>query len=260
MLKVFYSTFALFFSLAISSTAIACDKKAAMKVLQDYIWLTEDYPPYNYFDLHGNLAGMSVDILELVYEELQLPLNRNDVRVIPWARLVRDLKVSSKFAAFTMVYTEKRAQEYTLISTSLPTTISIMVLDETLEKLKQKPLNELTISVVRKDIGQLSLELMGVKAKQVPTTTHESMVNMLYRHRVDAIAFNEELVEFFYNNDTSAEHTIKTLHVLQSNLANNYVFHKDAPQCATQLFTEALARVNKSGVLQEISQRYLPSN
>ena len=105
----------------VTSTTSACDNEKSLGILKDYIWLTEDYPPYNFYDDDGHLVGMSVEILELVYQELNLPLNRDDIRLIPWARLVKNLKMSNKYAAFTMVSTPTRNRAYTLVPTFLPT-------------------------------------------------------------------------------------------------------------------------------------------
>jgi ABC-type amino acid transport substrate-binding protein len=247
-------------SLLFTMPIFACDKKTSLHTLEGYIWLTEDYPPYNFFDEHGKMSGISVDILELVFQELNLVLKREDIRLIPWARLVRELKLSKKFAAFTMVYTEKRAEQYSLVSTLLPTTISVMVLDEKINELRNKPIKELSVAVVREDIGLVSLNLKNYDSKRILTTSHHSMVNMLYRYRADAIAFNEELIRFLYNKNASPQHTIKTLYVLQENLVNSYVFHKDTDKCITELFSQTLKKITQDGTLKKIRKQYLPEN
>ncbi|WP_085298432.1 substrate-binding periplasmic protein [Cognaticolwellia mytili] len=250
--------FTLLFCFLLTTTAYACEESKGKAILENYIWLTEDYPPYNFYDEQGRLTGMSVDILEMVYEELQITFTRDDIQLIPWARLVRDLKLSQKFAAFTMVYTKERAEHYTLVATPLPTTISIMVLEERLEELRKRPIKELSIAVVREDIGQLALQ--NINSKQVATTSHQSMVNMLYHGRVDAISFNEELVKYQYNDASSDKHNIRTLLTLKDSLDNNFTFHKETPVCVIELFTSALAKLSKKGQLQHIRKKYLPED
>jgi polar amino acid transport system substrate-binding protein len=248
----------LLYCFLLTTTAYACEEDEGKAILENYIWLTEDYPPYNFYDNQGKLSGMSVDILELVYEELDIAFTRDNIQLIPWARLVRDLKLSQKFAAFTMVYTKERAEQYTLVAAPLPTTISIMVLEERLETLRNKPIKELSIAVVREDIGQLALK--NINSKQVTTTSHQSMVNLLYHNRVDAISFNEELVKYQYNDASSSQHNIRTLHILKDRLNNNFTFHKETPECVIKLFTSTLEKLSKNGQLRHITQRYLPEN
>jgi polar amino acid transport system substrate-binding protein len=250
--------FILLYCFLLTTTAHACEESEGRAILKNYIWLTEDYPPYNFHDSQGNLKGMSVDILELVYKELEIELKRDDILLIPWARLVRDLKISKKFAAFTMVYSKARSQQYTLIPAPLPTTISIMVLEERLEELRKKPIEELSIAVVREDIGQLALK--DINSRQVLTTSHQSMINMLYHNRVDAISFNEELIKYKYNDSASSKHNIRTLYILKDKLDSNFIFHKDAPRCMTKLFTSTLKKLSANGQLRHIKQRYLPEN
>lgn len=250
----------IFCCIVVTSTTSACDNEKSLDILKDYIWLTEDYPPYNFYDDDGHLVGMSVEILELVYQELNLPLNRDDIRLIPWARLVKNLKMSNKYAAFTMVSTPTRDRDYTLVPTFLPTTISIMVLEERYHELIDWYVDDLFVAVVREDIGQLVLNQEKIKAKQSVTVSHQNMVNMLYRNRVDAIAFNEELVRYYYNKPDTTQQKIKTLHVLKNNLANSFVFHKESSICATELFTQTLTKLNNRGDIKKIEQRYLPSS
>ena len=45
--------------------------------------VTEDWPPYNYLDSDGNVAGISTDIVRKVMKEAALDY---DIKVYPWAR------------------------------------------------------------------------------------------------------------------------------------------------------------------------------
>jgi len=72
------------FLLLIISTAImpslAADQSFSAK---DLTYVTEQYPPYN-FQQYGKLQGISVDLLEKVWERMGVDLDRNVIKVVPW--------------------------------------------------------------------------------------------------------------------------------------------------------------------------------
>ena len=95
----------MFFCFLFTSSAFSfeCNEERAKKILTDYQWYSEDYPPYNYKNKQGKLVGIYPDILMQVSEELDINIKLEDVVIVPWARLFYTLENSLEHAAFTMI-------------------------------------------------------------------------------------------------------------------------------------------------------------
>lgn len=248
----------LIFIFLISSIPVqACNEHDAKLILSKYQWLTEDYPPFNYQSESGELIGIVTDILYLVYNELDIEFPKQHIALVPWARLYHNLENYPQYAGFSMVNTPERKKKFKLVAVPLPTKTSIMVMADKKSLLENKPQKELTIAVVRQDIGQHLLNIHNIPAKQEVTTSANSMLKMLISNRVDAIAYGEEVAVFKFNNLDIKKGNIVPIYLLDGNSFNNYVFHKDTPACVINLFTKALEVLNNKGELIKISSKYL---
>jgi len=235
----------------------ACELKTARARLANYIWLTEDYPPYNYHNKSGKLVGIFPEILGLIYQDLDIEFNLEKIQVVPWARLYFSLERESKYAAFSMTSTPMRAQKFTLIPIPLSSKISILVLSQDKKKLQSIPRNELNIAVVREDIGQQLLKNLNFPAKQIETGSASNILKMLFYKRVDAIAYSENVAYFQYNKLGLSNDELVPLYTLDEDASTNYVFHKSTTACVINLFSEAINRLHQQGKLEPIKDKHL---
>jgi len=253
----------LHFSLALlllsvlSHPVSACNKKASREVLANYTWLAEDYPPYNYHDKSGNLVGIFTDTLKLIYDDLNIPLSITDIMITPWARLYYNLENEEEYAAFSMVRTKERDKKFTLIPLPIPAKISIMVLKQKQSALKKVRPEDLTIAVVRQDIGHQLLDSQKFPADQAVTTSAYSMLKMLVHQRVDAIAYSENVARFQYNKLKVTADDLVSLYVLDDNAYTNYVFHKNTSHCVVDLFRKTIEKLHKQGKIMPVVKKYL---
>jgi len=54
--------------------------------LKSIEWMTEVFPPYNFYDADNTLQGISVEIVEALFNTLGIQKSRRDIIVYPWAR------------------------------------------------------------------------------------------------------------------------------------------------------------------------------
>lgn len=241
-----------------SVQVLACDEQDAKLILSQYQWLTEDYPPYNYQNEHGELIGISTEILFAVYHQLDIELPKKNITLVPWARLYHNLENYPEYAGFSMVNTPERNTKFKLVAMPIPSKTSIMIMADKKLLLEKKPLEKLIIGVVREDIGQQLLNMRNIPAKQVVTSSASNMIQMLINNRVDAIAYTEDVALFQYNKLEVKKGHIVPLYLLDEDSFNNYVFYKNTPACVINLFTKTLAILNKQGILIKIINKYLP--
>ncbi len=243
--------------LLISSSTFACTESNSKLFLSKLQWVTEDYPPYNYLDSSGHLVGAVPDILAMIYNELSIKKRGSNIIVLPWARLIMYMERYADYAAFSMVTTSEREKKFRLVPLPITTKISIMALQTNVDTLKDKPFNELTIAVVRGDIGQKLLNIQNNPAMQVETISAISMLEMLLRKRVDAIAYSEDVTYYQLQKLGVEKSTVSSLYLLKDDSEVNFVFHKDTSNCVIDMFANELAILNKKGKLQPIWNKYI---
>ena len=249
---------ALFFGLfySISTYAFECNELQVKKTLIEYQWYTEDYPPYNYKNKQGKLVGIYPEILTLIYNELNLTLNLDDVMTVPWARLFHTLEASPSYAAFNMMKTPERDKKFKLVSLPIKTKVSIMVLAENKDILTKKNIANLSYSVVRKDIGESLLDKQLHIKNKVITTSANSMLGMLLYGRVEAIAYSELVANFQLNKFGLENKKLVSIYTLNDNFKTAFIFHKNTPICVTNLFSQTISLLNKRGDIARVVNKY----
>jgi ABC-type amino acid transport substrate-binding protein len=246
--------FCLFFNAPAYS--VDCSEIQAKKILTDYQWYTEDYPPYNYRNKLGKLVGIYPEIIKLIYKELDIIINLDAILTVPWARLVHTIENSQSYAGFNMIKTPDRDKIFQLVSLPIMTKISIMVLEENENILADKQIENLAYSVVRQDIGEQLLDKQLNRKNKVITTAADSMLGMLLYRRVEAIAYSElvasfQLTKFGYENKK-----LVSIYTLSDKFKTAFVFHKDTPTCVSVLFSQAITTLDEKGEIEKVVQKY----
>jgi len=244
-------------SMLIHWTATACELSVDKAYLAEYKWLTEDYPPYNYTDESGVVVGIFSDVLVSVYEELEIKFDRNNISIVPWARLYHAIQNDIGFAGFSMANNPEREKLFTLVPLPIVTKTSIMALSEKKPQLLKVSVNDLTIAVVRQDVGQLRLNKANIVARQIETISAFSMLKMLIHKRVDAIAYAEDVAHFQYNQLELTEDLLVPLYVLDDKSLASYAFSKKTPLCITDLFAKTINKLHLRGDIQSIKDKYI---
>lgn len=246
--------FCLFFS--ITAHSWGCSETQAKKMLANYQWYTEDYPPYNYKNRQRKLVGIYPEILKLIYKELALNINLDDIVIVPWARLFYTLEHSSKHAAFSMIKTPDRAKKFQLITLPIIAKVSIMVLEENKDILTRKSLQELTYSVVREDIGEHLLNKQWHIKNKVETASASSMLSTLIYGRVEAIAYSDLVANFQLSKFDFEDKKLISIYTLNDKFKTAFIFHKDTPICVSKLFSQTIALLDEKGEITKVVNKY----
>jgi len=71
-------------------TFVACKKDddnrnaELISQIEAFTYLTEHYPPLNYKE-EGKLYGVSVDVLDALFEKMNVQLSRDNISLTPWS-------------------------------------------------------------------------------------------------------------------------------------------------------------------------------
>jgi len=60
--------------------SLAADQTVSAK---DLTYITEQYPLYNYQE-DGMLQGISIDLLEKIWEKMNVSINESAIKLLPW--------------------------------------------------------------------------------------------------------------------------------------------------------------------------------
>jgi polar amino acid transport system substrate-binding protein len=101
-------------------------------------YLTEEYPPFNFL-ANGVAAGVSVDILEELFQKLKLPLDRSAVEVWLWAPAYDSTLNRPGTMLFSMVRTPSRENLFKWVGPIAPHTDVLIALAGS-----QNQINQLT--------------------------------------------------------------------------------------------------------------------
>ncbi|WP_319541754.1 transporter substrate-binding domain-containing protein [uncultured Pseudodesulfovibrio sp.] len=74
---------------------------------EDLIFLTEENPPFNHMKA-GSVSGVATDVLLRMTEIANIPLNREEVILLPWARGYQRLLNSPNVILYSMAKTSSR--------------------------------------------------------------------------------------------------------------------------------------------------------
>ena len=233
-----------------------CDAQTSKKQLAELIWLTEDYPPYNFLDDSGQLVGSSTETLLAVFDYLDIEIDKSTIKVMPWARLYYQMEISSNHAAFSMLGTEERRQKFKMVAMPFVERVSILVLKSRYNSLKEKPLESLTVGVVREDIGHQLLELSGLKVTQVVSTSASNMLKQLLANRVDAIAYTDSVISFQMTKFSKSTDSLIPLMTLDDANRTHFAFNNQTDPCIVDLFASALDNLHQRGEIVSIYDKY----
>ena len=93
----------------VSTTTISCLASNQTVSAKDLTYITEQYPPYNYQE-DGRLQGISVDLLEKVWERLSVNLNRSAIQLLPWTEGYQRTLKENNTVLFTTFRIPEREQ------------------------------------------------------------------------------------------------------------------------------------------------------
>ncbi len=149
-------------------------------------YLTEEWAPFNYQE-DGNVTGISVEILEAVFNNIGVNRSRADVRIVPLAEGFQIAQNNTSTVLFSIVRTPERDPLYKWAG---PFTKASFVLyapmSSNITISSPEDLNQYRIGVVQASIENDLLTSQGVNASQIVNgQTPEDLLRMLEEGQID---------------------------------------------------------------------------
>lgn len=216
-------------------------------------YLTEDFHPFNY-EQNGQLSGMSVDLLHMLWEEMQV--EKQTIKLYPWARGYYEIQNKQNVALFTTSRTAEREDMFKWVG-PIASPGKLILIAAKSNPLKLNDLNDAkdyVIETVREDACAQILASKGFKNIKLKTNLNNSIVKLLANH-IDLIAYPEDT--FFRLVDNRGYD--KKDFVVAGEISKTtyyYAFSKNIPDKIIDKFKTAFVKVKQRPSYSELLKKY----
>ena len=247
------------FVLPYTGRAAADPSPAVLARIEGLNWITEQYPPFNFTDTEsGKVTGITVDVLLEMFGRMGVKLSQASFKVYPWTRGYRLAQKQPGTALFSMTYTDERAKLFKFVGPIVPTRVSVIAKKSRGISISDpSDLEGLKIGVIRDDVGDLLLREMGIdQAGIVHKADADGIVRMLYRDRLDAIAYAEDIVRHQTRLAGLDPAECEPVYLLKAS-EMGYAFHRDTEQEIVDALQATLDAMRSDGTVDRIRSAYL---
>lgn len=154
--------------------------------------MTEDFPPYNYSE-NGQAVGKSVELLLKASKAAGVPITRDKINVITWARGYKMTQEGPNAMLFSMTRTEAREELFKWAGPIAQNRIVVWAKKSSgIGKIDDISKSPEKIGVVRDTVGdQLVVAAGAVESNIVRNSKPDNMAKMLANNRVKLWAYSE---------------------------------------------------------------------
>ena len=229
----------------------ACDKANADNLNVRVV--TESLPPYQIVDSEYNITGYSVDIVNLLMEELNI---QPEIEIYPWARSYKIAQNKSNVLIFSIDRTPTRENEFHWIG-------RLAKENYTFFKLKSRK------DIQAKNLQDLKQYLVGVSrassTDQIATKNNfpnlvrvhdpAQLVKMLHAKKVDLVfAIDFSITNIYKENNIDIDLISKVPGLFTSSTDFYIAMSKNTNQEIVEKFRSAYNKLEESGKIKEIRE------
>jgi polar amino acid transport system substrate-binding protein len=227
---------------------------AATPVTPALLFVTEQYPPYNY-EVNGSLKGISVDLLRAISDKAALGIVDNQIQVMPWAVAYQIAQGRKNTGLFSTIRLPERESQFLWVG---PIGTSQKVLfakkDRAINISRPDDLKQYRIGYVQGDAAQSQLKALGIPDDHIVAYMDvPSLIAGTQKDRIDLWCYGDLAGRFFARQETGDPNTFATVYTLDK-YDLYYAFNKDTPDSVVKSFQDALDAIrnpaNQSGISQ----------
>lgn len=219
----------------------------------ELMFLSEENPPVNYQDARDQPAGFAVELLNLIWQNLEQP--KQPIHFMPWARAFYLAKNQNNTVIFaTSRVTDRENQFKWVCPISFSDVVIIARRQDT--KFQNTSLDKLNIGVIRSDIAEDVINQLAPKhSKLMKASSIEQLLRLLENKKVDVIATYSAVAytSMQYINMDPADYPI--LRRLYEQL-DCFAFNKNVDDKTIQEYQSALDKVRQSPAYESLTTRY----
>jgi len=227
--------------------------------INDLNFTTENYPPYN-FKENKKLQGISIDLLDQIFKNLNSKQSINNIPILPWARAYNYTLNNKNNVLFSMTRTKKREKLFKWVGPITNTRIVLFAKKSKNIKIKSfQDIKKNKIGTVNNDIGEQILHKMKIDQKQIYQVSGinslERLLLMLQRDRIDLLCYEETVIKWELKKIGLKISDFETVCKIEE-AELYYAFHKDTPDEIINKLQNTLDKIKDNGKYQIIIDKY----
>jgi polar amino acid transport system substrate-binding protein len=206
----------------------------------DLTYITEQYPPYSY-QKDGKLQGISVDLLEKVWERMGVDLNSSAIQLLPWTEGYDRTLKENNTVLFLTAHLPQREQLFKWAGPILSGKFVLLAKkDKNIRIATSEDLKKYRIGAIEDDVAiQLLLDKGLKKEELILETTSAPIIEMLENGSIDAWAYNNITGGWQIQESGKNVSNYEEAYVLE-NVDGYLAFSKDVPDPLVQSFQQAI--------------------
>ena len=249
----------------VSAFTIVCPALGQAASTEDLTYITEQFPPYN-FEKDGRLQGISVDLLNMVWERLGVNLNTSAIELLPWTEGYQKALSEPNTVLFSTARLPQREQLFRWAGPIGPIrNVLLAKRNSSISIEGAADLKKYRIGAIKDDSAVQMLLDKGVKKEDlILETDPRFIIGMLQNGSIDAWAYGDVAGLWLIQQSGANVSDFKVVYVL-GEIDYYYAFNKETPDSVVQSFQSALDYVkNKKdaeGVTayDRILSKYVPA-
>lgn len=231
---------------------------------KDLIYITEQHPPYNY-EKDGQLQGVTVDILEKMWEKMNTSINKSAIDLLPWTEGYQRMLKENNTVLFSTTRLPQREKLFKWVGPIGPVSgVLLIKSDKSMIIQTDSDLKKYKIGTIKDDMAVQMLLDRGLKEEDlILETATEPIIEMLQNGTIDAWAYSEATGLWLIRNAGLNTDDFKIAYVLGQG-EDYFAFNINIPDSLVQSFQQALYRIkndkNKDGIsdYERILYKYVP--
>ena len=220
------------------------------------LFITENLPPIVYAQ-NGNLKGYNIELVKLLWENMNMP--EHEIKVQPWPRSIKDFDSNTPTCLFPVAITEERKKKYRYVTTPVQFTAAILTHKRN-EKLFATPdqIKRARICVPKAASILPILRKQGYTDKNFDFgTTFPCSVKKFFKRRAPLIAGSIPNIRYNYRLIGGDSTKLRVLKII-TKIPNGFIFNNAVPQQFIENFQEAMNKFADSEEAQKIYDTYYP--
>lgn len=179
-------------------------------------FITEAYPPYNFRD-DNILRGIAVDLLVIASQNTEQPVQRGQIRLMPWARAYRTTLDTPNSVLFSTTRTAEREHLFKWAGPIAATRVVLLARKSSKIRIQSAAdLQRYRIGVIHEDIGEQSVLALGVHQDQLYVSANaDALIRQLHAGRIDLWAYEENVAYWFLRNANFNQEDFESVHQLR---------------------------------------------
>ncbi|WP_286240476.1 substrate-binding periplasmic protein [Neptuniibacter halophilus] len=172
----------------------------SVQVSAELLFYSENYPPFNFKENHQP-RGISVELLDLIFKDIDAPYSIRNIQMVPWPRGYERVQRQADSVLFSTFRTPAREAMFKWVG-PIATTQNVLIgkASERFPLTDTAQLQGYRVGVIRNDIGGLLLEEMNVSGLTIITLSDpDTAAKMLDLGRIDLWAYDLNVANSIQN-------------------------------------------------------------